>query len=300
MLDIRVPQIVKPDARQTGAAADAPELAGNIVRAERRAVLTDADIIALVVGFAVFPAVFLLAAAKIGQIPPQRVRQRQRAVTRAGFDIINIENPPVRENSGVVDDHAPRTEVDRAPPQPGALAPPEAIACGEDKRRLSGGLQSRREKNIQLCAVVDLPAEAAPLGQHDVIRGIIRDDLERDGIFQTFVHDRVEFRDRGRRKALLELKIDEILKIHRPGGREGHPPRIKKRPDMLFEGIPIAVHRILAHLRFHLAEPAVHKRGKGDRRLLRVAQPHQLLGAQDKMNIAALLKNANIFHDKTS
>lgn len=70
----RMPQIVKPDARQTGAAADAPELAGNIVRAERRAVLTDADIIALVVGFAVFPAVFLLAAAKIGQIPPQRVR----------------------------------------------------------------------------------------------------------------------------------------------------------------------------------------------------------------------------------
>ena len=55
----RMPQIVKPDARQTGAAADAPELAGNIVRAERRAVLTDADIIALVVGFAVFPAVFL-------------------------------------------------------------------------------------------------------------------------------------------------------------------------------------------------------------------------------------------------
>ena len=46
-----MPQIVKPDARQTGAAADAPELAGNIVRAERRAVLTDADIIALVVGF---------------------------------------------------------------------------------------------------------------------------------------------------------------------------------------------------------------------------------------------------------
>ena len=81
----RMPQIVKPDARQTGAAADAPELAGNIVRAERRAVLTDADIIALVVGFAVFPAVFLLAAAKIGQIPPQRVRQRQRAVARAGL-----------------------------------------------------------------------------------------------------------------------------------------------------------------------------------------------------------------------
>lgn len=80
----RMPQIVKPDARQTGAAADAPELAGNIVRAERRAVLTDADIIALVVGFAVFPAVFLLAAAKIGQIPPQRVRQRQRAVARSG------------------------------------------------------------------------------------------------------------------------------------------------------------------------------------------------------------------------
>ena len=71
VLDIRVPQIVKPDARQTGAAADEPELAGNIVRAERCAVLTDADIIALVVGFAVFPAVFLLAAAKIGQIPPQ-------------------------------------------------------------------------------------------------------------------------------------------------------------------------------------------------------------------------------------
>ena len=89
----RMPQIVKPDARQTGAAADAPELAGNIVRAERRAVLTDADIIALVVGFAVFPAVFLLAAAKIGQIPPQRVRQRQRAVARAGLDVIDIENP---------------------------------------------------------------------------------------------------------------------------------------------------------------------------------------------------------------
>lgn len=80
----RMPQIVKPDARQTGAAADAPELAGNIVRAKRCAVLTDADIIALVVGFAVFPAVFLLAAAKIGQIPPQRVRQRQRAVARSG------------------------------------------------------------------------------------------------------------------------------------------------------------------------------------------------------------------------
>ncbi len=193
------------------------------------------------VGFAVFPAVFLLAAAKIGQIPPQRVRQRQRAVARAGLDVIDIENPPVGDNGGVVDDHAARAEVDGAPPQPGALAPPEAVACGEDKRRLGGGT-AKPPQGKHSAARGRRPARGrAPLGQHDVIRGIIRDDLSATAYLGTFVHDRVKFRDRGRRKALFELKIDEIPENPSAGRSRGYSPRIKKRPDMLFEGIPIAV-----------------------------------------------------------
>ena len=50
--------------------------------------------------------------------------------------------------------------------------------------------------------------------------------------------------------------------------------RIAKRADMLFERIAVAVHRVFAHLRFHLRQPAVHEVGKARGGFLRVAQPH--------------------------
>ena len=123
-------------------------------------------------------------------------------------------------------------------------------------------------------AVVDLTAKFMALGQHHVVRGVGRDDLKRDRVFQTFVHDGVEFYDGSGRKPLLIFEIDEVLKIHGAGRGERRAARVEKQVDMLSERIAVAVHRVFAHLRFHLRQPAVHEVGKARGGFLRVAQPH--------------------------
>ena len=291
---------MEADARQSGSAADAPEFARDIVRAERRAVLKAAHIVGLAVGFSVFSAVCLLTAAQIEQIPPERVGKRQRAVARPGFHVVGVDDAPVGDNGGVVDDHAARAEVDGAPPESRAFAAAQSVGRGEHERRLAGGVERGGKENVDLRAVIDLSAEFMPLGQHHIIRRVARNDLKRDRVFQAFVHNGVEFYDGSGGKPLLIFQIDEILKIHGARRGERRAARIEKRTDMLLKGVAVAVHRVFAHLCFHLRQPVVHEIGKECSRFFRVAQPHQVLGMHDEMNVSVFLKNANVFHCETS
>ena len=84
---------MKPDTRQARAAAHPLELTRNVIRPERRTVLTAADVIALAVGFAVLFAVGVLSAAQIGQISPERVGQRQRPIAGFGLYAVQFSGP---------------------------------------------------------------------------------------------------------------------------------------------------------------------------------------------------------------
>ena len=127
---------MKPDTRQARAAAHPLELTRNVIRPERRTVLTAADVIALAVGFAILFAVGVLSAAQIGQIPPERVGQRQRPIAGFGLYAVRVDHAPGGQHRRMIDDHAPCPKIHGTPAQTGALAAAQTIGCRQHKRCL--------------------------------------------------------------------------------------------------------------------------------------------------------------------
>ena len=250
-----VPQIVEADMRQVGAAADLGKLLRDVIRAQRRAVRTAADIVGLMVIRTVMQPQLLLFLFQLQQIDPHTVHQRQGAVAGGGFDTVTVRHLPAAGDGRVVDRDRPAGKVHALPPQACGFAAPQAVYRSQHERRFRRGGARLLNEPMEL-----IPGEGAadilfPLGQDDIIRGIMVDQALYDRILHAFVHNGVEFQDGCRRVAFLVLFVDKSLKITDGHGAEGQVPCVEEGIEVPAEHVPVAVQRVMPDLRGHHGQP---------------------------------------------
>ena len=151
----------------------------------------------------------------------------------------------------MVDCNRPAREVHTLPSQPGSFAAPQAVYCGQHECRLRWGRAGLLDKAVELFLGKGPPDVLFPLGQDDIIRGVMIDQALDDRIFHALMNNCVKFQDGRRGVPLFIFFVNKGLKVVHGYGAECQMPCMEERMDVPAEHVPVAIQRILPDLGGH-------------------------------------------------